>query len=108
MWIYATEKVMHCCSMRAIQPLLYMYSDTYINFATSFDNFIPTYHSLHVCSCQTLLCVKLAACRVPLAIYVCKAGTYDYVWSLELLQTVLDYPNLYCRYLCINQLVVWV
>ena len=37
-------------------------------FATSFifDNFIPTYHSLHVCSCQALLCARLAACHVPL------------------------------------------
>ena len=39
-------------------------------FATSFifDNFIPTYHSLHVCSCQALLCARLAACHVPLVI----------------------------------------
>ena len=35
-------------------------------FATSFDSFIPTYHSLYVCSCQALFCVRLAACRVPL------------------------------------------
>ena len=28
--------------------------------------FIPTYHSLHVCSYQALLCAKLAACHVPL------------------------------------------
>ena len=35
-------------------------------FATSFifDNFIPTYHSLHVCSCQALLCARLAACKL--------------------------------------------
>ena len=39
-------------------------------FATSFifDNFIPTYHSLHVCSRQALLCARLAACHVPLVI----------------------------------------
>ena len=34
-------------------------------FATSFI-FIPTYHSLHVCSHQALLCTRLAACHVPL------------------------------------------
>ena len=34
-------------------------------FATSLDNFIPTYHLLHVCSRQALLCARLAACRVP-------------------------------------------
>ena len=45
----------HCCT---VTP----------TFATSFDNFIPTYHSLHVCSRQALLCARLAACRVPLVI----------------------------------------
>ena len=39
-------------------------------FATSFDNFIPTYHSLHVCSRQALLCARLAECRVPLVLFV--------------------------------------
>ena len=40
-------------------------------FAASFlfDNFIPTYHSLHVCSRQALLCARLAACHAPL-VYV--------------------------------------
>ena len=37
-------------------------------FATSimFENFIPTYRSMHVCSRQALLCARLAACHVPL------------------------------------------
>ena len=37
-----------------------------INFI--FGNFIPTYHSLHVCGRQTLLCARLTACRVPLVL----------------------------------------
>ena len=37
---------------------------TFVNFI--FGNFIPTYHLLHVCGHQTLLCARLAACRVPL------------------------------------------
>ena len=55
---------MHWCSMRDIQPLLYMYSNSYI--APSFDNSIPTYHLLHVCNRQALLCTRLAACCVLL------------------------------------------
>ena len=79
-------KVMHWCSMRAIQPLLYMYSNTYLRYffwsnrhLPSWSNrhlhkitkisFSPTYHSLHVCSRQALLCARVAACRVPLVYY---------------------------------------
>ena len=41
--------------------------NTYIcYFIFIFDNFIPTYHSLHVCSHQALLCARLAACVVIL------------------------------------------
>ena len=34
---------------------------------------VITYHSLHVCGRQTLLCTRLAACYVPLVLYtVCE------------------------------------
>ena len=51
-------------------------------FATSFifDNFIPTYHSLHVCSRQALLCARLAACHVPL---VNKGGVVSLMLALS-------------------------
>ena len=79
---------MHRCSMGAIQPLLYMYSNTYICY---FYNFIPTYHLLHAFSRQTLLCARLAACHVPLVYYTDVNSTYTLVWcSLNLLTHTCD------------------
>ena len=74
MGIYATERksctgvprgpFTRCCTC-TVTP----------TFATSFDNFIATYHSLHVCSRQALLCARLAACHVPLVYtWLCGRG----------------------------------
>ena len=62
--IYATKRksctVVPC--MRAIEPLLYMYSNTLHLLLL----LTITYHSLHLCSRQAQLCMRLAACHVPL------------------------------------------
>ena len=57
MWIYATERS---------HALVFHEGHSSAAVHVPIDNFIPTYHSLHVCSHQALLCVKHAACRVPL------------------------------------------
>ena len=63
------------CHLISVYPTQYIkinsawqYKESEVNaFATStiFDNFIPTYHSLHVCSRQALLCARLAAFMYP-------------------------------------------
>ena len=76
-------------------------------FATSFifDNYISTYHSLHVCSRQALLCARLAACHVPLVLIM--KGVYGdsgilegYIFVLQRVATSLILQALLSHYNC--------